>query len=57
MGRNLFDLEYIERVLKETIVPTKINRESIRDSEKYLLVAQKGRIAHKDNWDFIKNII
>lgn len=49
MGRNLFDLEYIERVLKETIVPTKINRESIRVSEKYLLVAQKGRIAHKDN--------
>lgn len=49
MGRNLFDLEYIERILKETIAPTKINRESIRDSEKYLLVAQKGRIAHKDN--------
>lgn len=49
MGRNLFDLEYIERVLKETIVPTKINRESIRDSEKYLLMARKGRIAHKDN--------
>lgn len=49
MGRNLFDLEYIERVLKETIVLSKVNRESIRDSRKYLLVAQKGRIARKDN--------